>query len=131
MERKIRKVGVQMVKRFSKYILKAIAVLLAIALILFGILSFFMYRMPTGGELLYSTSSPSNKYTIDVYFHHNSLSYDGVRCVAYAENGLMKRNIYWCFPKENVEIKWLSETEVTIDDVTIDIKKDRYDCRRE
>ena len=114
-----------MVKKFLKFL----KVLIIIAVIILGIFLYLMHRFPNGGELLYSTSSPAGEYTIDVFFHHNSLSVDGVRCRVHDTDGIMSRDIYWCFPKENVKIEWISETEVMIDGVIVNIRSDRYDCR--
>ena len=131
MEKAVWEVDIQMViiKSLFEFIFVTFKVIIVIVALIVGILFFFMYTMPNGGELLYSTSSPSGQYTIDVYFHYNSLGSDSVRCKAYHESGLMERNIYYSYPKETVEIEWISETEVIIDGTVVNIVFDRYDWR--
>lgn len=115
---------------FKKW-LKPLKIIFIIVILPIVIFSYSMYTMPAGGELLYTSSSPSGRYVIEVYHHPHSLSPNGVRCRVRPTYGVIGRNIYWCFPNDNVHIKWKSETEVNIDGVVLDIRWGRYDCRRD
>ncbi len=81
------------------------------------------------GEKFYLTVSPNGKYILDAYFiNGGSLNGDAVRVEMLRKSNDKPRNIYYCYPKNDVTIEWIDNENVKINDVKINILKDRYEC---
>ena len=86
-------------------------------------------RIPEGGTLIDTVASPRNDYTINVFLHENSLSADAIRCESVNNHNGSTRNIYWNYPEDAAEVKWISEEVVDINGIELNVNKDKYDFR--
>lgn len=91
-----------------------------------------MNRLPTG-DFLTEESSPDGKYTLKAYLS------DGGATTSYAIRGELvfndgkkkKKNIYWNYREETVDISWINNSTVVINGHELEVSKDKYDFRRE
>lgn len=90
-----------------------------------------MNRLPTG-DFLTEESSPDGKYTLKAYIS------DGGATTSYAIRGELvlndrnkKKNIYWNYREETVDISWINNSTVVINGHELEVSKDKYDFRRE
>ena len=78
-------------------------------------------------RLIDSCDSPNGSSRIDVYLVSNSLG-NAVRCDYVT--GETHTNIYWQTNSDKAEVKWLSERSITINNVPLNVKTDKFDSRR-
>lgn len=105
-----------------------LVLLLAILLVTYWFLFCDMSRLPQG-ELLAEYPSPTDEYAIRIYLcPGNATSADSIR--GELVEGNTKKNIYWEYEETNAHVYWLSQYEVIINDVYLDIRHDTYDWRR-
>lgn len=86
-------------------------------------------NLPTG-DFLKSSVSPNGTYQVNAYVCNGGATTDfSVRCEVETIKSNEKRNIYWQYHQQDVEIVWLSDYVVKIDDIELDVTKDSYDWR--
>lgn len=84
------------------------------------------------GDFIESYSSPNKTYTINSYLCSGNATTDfSIRCEAVEVSSGKTWNIYWNYHEEEVNVKWIDETNVIINNHKIDILKDSYDWRSE
>lgn len=88
-----------------------------------------MSRLPQG-DLLAEYPSPTGQYSIKIY------RCSGNATTAYSIRGELvegdkKRNIYWEYKETDAYVFWVSEYEVKINGIRLDVRRDTYDWRRE
>ena len=112
----------------KRRVLVGLVLLLAIFLVTYWFLFYDMSRLPQG-ELLAEYPSPTNEYAIRIYLcPGNATSADSIR--GELVEGDTKKNIYWVYEETNAHVYWVSQYEVVINDVYLDIRQDTYDWRR-
>ncbi len=110
----------------TKRIIAAICLLLLVTVFFTGC---GMNDLPTG-EYIKSSVSPEGTYIINAYVCNGGATTDfSVRCEAQTISTGETRNIYWQYHRQDVEIEWLSDTEVKINEIKLDVTKDSYDWR--
>ena len=113
-------------------ILIAIVILLALTA---GICYFFFdINRIQGEELLLSSTSPSDSYTIEAYKNSGGATTDyAVLCrLHYNDESKKDRNIYWNYHCDEARIEWVDENTVIINgEIIDDVTKDKYDFRNE
>ena len=83
------------------------------------------------GDLIYSSTSPSKNYRIDAFRCSGNATTDfSIRCSVYNLETKKQRNIYWAYHQEDVDIKWISESDVNINGMVLNVLTDSYDWRR-
>lgn len=94
--------------------------------------NFFTIWWIRGDEPIKSVTSPDNRYTVTAYLNN------GGATTAYAVLGTVKdnktgirRNIYWQYRCDDAEMEWLDDTTVVINDIELNVKKDKYDWRNQ
>lgn len=123
-------------KRFFKIIVKFLAVisLLFVALVGYGVYwAFFdMNRLPEG-EFLTEEISPNGEYTLKAYVTNGGAtsSYSVRGELVFNEKKNKTKNIYWDYREERAEIAWRDNHTVVINGHELDVRKDKYDYRRQ
>ena len=89
-----------------------------------------MKNLPAG-EYIKSSVSPDGSYKVNAYVCDGGATVDySVRCEVEEIATGNKRNIFWQYHREDVEIEWLNDTVVNIDGIELDVTKDSYDWRK-
>lgn len=83
-------------------------------------------------QLLTETQSPDGQYTVAFYLN------DGGATTAHAVLGQVtdnsngkKKNIYWQYREDSVNLKWLDAQVLEINGKKLDIQHDTYDYRKD
>lgn len=110
----------------NKLILVSILTLFIIIFIIYSYSNKMLLFLPDGEKVL-SKKSPNGQYVLNIYLiDGGSLSADALRGEVVKNN--KKYNIYWCYRdcEFDVRVKWLDNTNVEINDLKLDINKDKY-----
>ncbi|MDL2310978.1 DUF5412 domain-containing protein, partial [Peptostreptococcaceae bacterium OttesenSCG-928-C18] len=84
------------------------------------------------GELANTVVSPDGKYTIELYYNTNNISYsDSILGVLKNNETGETKNIYWRQQEYEAEASWIDNKAVLINDITLDIEHDVYDWRKD
>ena len=117
-------------KNIGFKILYVIATLVIVADIIFavhGSLFTNIAELPTG-TLKASSVSPSGEKTMNIYLVKNNL---GVAIRGEIEGKDEKYNIFWQTGIDTVEVLWLNDDTVQINQIPLDVNDTfGYDCRR-
>lgn len=86
-----------------------------------------MSRLPEG-MLMGTYISPDGEHVVNTYLCiGNATNADSVRCeVVYRGK---KRNIYWQYKESRAKCRWISETEIDINGMILDVETETYDWR--
>lgn len=111
-------------------------IFLLIAAILAGIFyaiywAFFDIQRINGQAYLTQSTSPNGTYTATSYLNNGGATtgYAVLITVKNNKNGKSK-NIYWKYPCEKSEMKWLSDEIIKINGLELNVKNEIYDYRR-
>lgn len=92
---------------------------------------FSMNNLPEG-ELLKTIESPNETYSLEIY------RTDGGATTSFSIRGALvenqtknSKNIYWNYKAENTSVSWKNEHTVVINGTVLDVRKDKYDWRKE
>lgn len=118
----------------KRYVKPLIFIIIILALVM-GIIykyTISMSNLPKG-ELIYTSTSNSKEYTFNGYLVNSGAT------VAYTVRGEIvnnktkeKRNIYWDYHVNTVNVKWIGEKTIIVNDKKIDdINRDKYDFRND
>ncbi|QCT07816.1 hypothetical protein E5Z56_10825 [Ruminococcus bovis] len=82
------------------------------------------------GDFLESSVSPNKNYTVNAYlFGGNATTDYAIRCeVVYNSSG-KTRNIYWNYHEDTVDMKWIDENTIDINNHRINVIDESYDFR--
>lgn len=86
-----------------------------------------MADLPEGNKLS-DSSSPDGTYRMDLYL----CTKDGTMYIRGALTTVASReckNIYWAPYEDALNVEWKDDTTISINDKTLDVTKDIYDCR--
>lgn len=110
-----------------------IVALAGIGLIIYGVhWALFDLQRLEGQEILVVSPSPNAAYTITAYRNNGGATADyAVLCAVKNNQTGKERNIYWNYHCDQADIRWLDDQTVSINGVVLDVRKDRYDYRRE
>ncbi|WP_432352309.1 DUF5412 domain-containing protein [Sporosarcina sp. A2] len=123
-------------KRVRKIVLRFLLAIGLLIVVLAGYafywIFFDMNHFPTG-EFLTEESSPNGAYTVKAFVT------DGGATTSYAirgelvsnEKNNMPKTIYWNYREDSAEIIWQDNHTVVINGHVLDVRKDKYDFRRE
>ena len=120
--------------RKVKVILLVTSIPITVILVLLGIFlyTFFvsMESLPKG-EFLVEESSPDGKFTLKAYVSNGgaTTSYAVRGELIFNEKNGKTKNIYWNYREESVEISWVDNDTVIINNHTLNVPKDKYDFR--
>ncbi len=110
---------------------KILLLFLALFIFLFIYKFFYDTQNIAEGELLEEIPSYNNNYTLKSFLiNGGSLSADAVRVEIINNNNGKQRNIYFNYPENSVEIKWVDEETVEINGIILNIFRDTYDWRK-
>ena len=102
--------------------------------LLIGVINwrFFNIQSIDGQEVLTVSQSPDSTYTVTAYRNNGgaTTSYALLCSVKNNETG-KEKNIYWKYPCSEVEIYWVDNKTVNINNIELDVKKDTYDYRKD
>lgn len=85
------------------------------------------------GEFLTENISPNGKYTLKAYVTNGgaTTSYSVRGELVFNEKKNKTKNIYWDYREERAEIAWRDNQTVVINGHELDVRKDKYDYRRQ
>lgn len=102
-----------------------------------ALISYFIYwafydmnRLPKG-EFLVQSTSPNKEYTIKAYVSKgNATNSDAVRAeLIFNKNNKKTKTIYWNYRENEAKIVWLDDNIVKINDVKLEVPKEKFDFR--
>lgn len=120
--------------RKVKVILLVTSIPITLILVLLGIFlyTFFvsMESLPKG-EFLVEESSPDGKFTLKAYVTNGgaTTSYAVRGELVFNEKNGKTKNIYWNYREEDAEISWVDNDTVIINNLTLNVPKEKYDFR--
>ena len=93
---------------------------------------FFNTQCIKGEEVVGVYPSPSGRYLVTVYLNRGGNITVDSAILARVKNTRtrLSKNIYWAYHCRTADIRWLDETTVVINNVTLNIKTNVYDWRR-
>lgn len=111
--------------KIAKVIIISI-VLIILYLVFEWYISNDMTSLPTGTNIQ-SIESPNGNYIMNVYrVDGGSISADAIRVeIETIENGETK-NIYYSYPESFVDAEWVDDSNVKINNIQLNIHKDKY-----
>lgn len=84
------------------------------------------------GKLITSSVSPNGTYKVNAYRWDGGATTDtAIRGEVESLETGQKRNIYWQYHEYSAEIKWVSDEIVVFNGVTLNVKNDMYDYRKD
>lgn len=120
-----------MIMSFKKHFIK---ILLIVLVLIIGIIiyhNFYNINNIATGCFREEIISPNGDYILKSYFvDGGSLSGDAMRVELVEISTKKTRNIYFNYPENKVEMKWLDDETVKINEVELNILKDTYDWRK-
>lgn len=85
-------------------------------------------NLPTG-KYIESFVSPKQQFILKVYLiEGDSLSGNAIR-VELCDNNQYIRNIYYNYPKNSVNIRWINDEEILIDEMKLNIYNDTFNWK--
>ena len=79
------------------------------------------------GDIIESTVSPNGTSRVDFYVVKNNL---GTAIRGECVRGSKRANIYWQTGIDSVDVEWLDEQGIIINNIPLNIKTDKFDSRR-
>jgi hypothetical protein len=120
-------------KRSKKRIGKTLIVLaVLICMIVYAVYwAFFDLQRIEGEKFLSDTISPQGTYTVTAYLNNGgaTTSY-AVLCTVRNNERHRVKNIYWEYRTDTVEMEWLDDENIRINNVVLNVEKETYDYRR-
>lgn len=120
-------------KRSKTRISKTIIVIaLVTCMVAYGVYwAFFDLQRIDGEEFLDETTSPQGTYTVTAYLNNGgaTTSY-AVLCTVRNNKSQSVKNIYWEYRTDTVEMEWLDDENIRINNAVLNVEKETYDFRR-
>lgn len=115
--------------------LKKLLIILTVIILLFGSFVYYFFfdiQNIKGQEKIAEAVSPDGTYTVTAYLNNGGATVDYAVLGTVTTNKTGKeKNIYWNHHCYDAKISWHDERTVEINGITLDVKKDIYDWRRE
>ncbi|MFN2744256.1 MULTISPECIES: DUF5412 family protein [Bacillus] len=91
-----------------------------------------MNHLPKG-EWIESSTSPNQKYKLDIYRVKKIGAANGysIRAEVTTVSTGKRRNLYWGKQEYEANVKWKDRRHVSINNKVLDVRTDTYDWRRE
>ena len=84
------------------------------------------------GKIIASSVSTNGTYQVNAYRWDGGATTDtAIRGEVKSLATGQKRNIYWKYHEYSAEIKWLSDETVIFNGITLNVKNDMYDYRKD
>lgn len=84
-----------------------------------------------GDEIICTSSSPDNSYTVTAYLNGGGATTDfAVLCRVKNKHTQKERNIYWQYHCDYADIMWKNNFTVVINGIELDVRRDSYDYRK-
>lgn len=118
----------------KKKIVRIICGLLLVSLAICGTIYYLFFDISRirGQEYLFSSSSPTGEYEIAVYRNNGGATTGyAYLCVVTNNKTQRKRNFFWDYRIDGVNIEWLNDHTVSINGRKLDVRSDSYDFRKE
>lgn len=97
-----------------------------IVIIILNSINFSMIYLPKG-EFIASQESPSKDYTLNAYIiSYENKDNTAIRVEVLNNKTKKARNIYWAHPEKTVQMIWVDEMHVDINDTVLHIKRNSY-----
>lgn len=104
---------------------------LVIIIIIINLKSLDMNNIPEG-KYITSIESPNKDYKLNAYLiDGGSLSGDSIRVELENINTNKIINIYWGYPYSNVNMEWINNDVVLINDKKLNVHRDTYNWRND
>lgn len=111
---------------------KPLTLVLVLAVIYIGVVICQRVTTLPTGELISASTSPNGDYTIQAYLCDGGATTDqAIRAEVLNNTSGKVRNIYWQYHAYDADIEWLSDTQVRINSVELDVRTDVYDYRKD
>ncbi|WP_405081041.1 DUF5412 domain-containing protein [Paenibacillus chitinolyticus] len=117
-------------KRFLKI---SLATTCLIGLLIGYVIYYFFFSMGNlpKGELVKILDSPDKSYTINLYLVNGGATTDfSIRGELINNKSASSKNIYWAYHESRSELSWVNDHTVIINGHELNVKKDKYDWRR-
>lgn len=116
-------------------ILTAITIFLTVVAGLLGFMinwAFYDIDRIEPGEFLTEEVSPDGKYTVKTYLNNGgaTVNYAVLGVLHFNESKKKPKNIYWQYETENSTVQWQDSDTVSINGISIDVPRGKYDYRR-
>lgn len=112
---------------FYVYYLFALIVVVANGIYIIKTNYFINIESVPDGEYQYNDFSPKKTTELKVYYVDLAVG-ESIRVTA--TNNNVTKNIFWQTGIEDVKIKWKNDSEVIINNISLDLSKDEtFDCR--
>lgn len=112
---------------FYVYYLLALIVVVANGIYIIKTNYFINIESVPDGEYQYNDFSPKKTTELKVYYVDLAVG-ESIRVTA--TNNNVTKNIFWQTGIEDVKIKWKNDSEVIINNISLDLSKDEtFDCR--
>jgi hypothetical protein len=117
----------------KKVLWKIIFLVFIFLIILFGYLAYHSLwdtQSIPKGDLIRTVESPKRYHVANIYSGTGGATVDFSIIVEIEDKKTgKKKNIFFQYPCEDVDVKWLSESEIQINEIKLNINKDVYDSR--
>ena len=116
-------------------ILTAITIFLTVVAGLLGFIinwAFYDIDRIEPEEFLTEEVSPDGKYTVKTYLNNGgaTVNYAVLAVLHFNESKKKPKNIYWQYETENSTVQWQDSDTVSINGISIDVPRGKYDYRR-
>ena len=103
-----------------------ILVIVTFLIIIFNYVDIKMLTLPKG-ELIMSKDSHNMEYTLNGYLvSYKNKHETGIRVEVINNKTNKSKNIYWEFPQISIEILWIDDVHVDINDIVLDVERNTY-----
>lgn len=117
----------------NKFMKKGFIFLFLILLVVYISFPYLISKLFLGSEvsrdLLLNSNSPNGEYALSAYRVNGGATTD-YSVEVYCDNGENNKKIYNAYHEDDVDIEWISDSEVLINDKQIDLSKNEtFDSR--
>lgn len=111
-----------------------ISIIVLIILIIIRVFGWYLFeytqRIEPTGEIINSAVSQNSNYVAKAYVNDSGATMDHAILVRVFDKEQNTKNVYWEYPCEHVEMKWMTPYEIKINGVLLDVRYDVYDWRK-
>lgn len=93
---------------------------------------FFDLQRIKGQEFLEEALSPSGEYKAIAYRNNKGATTSYSILVTVEERKTKRtKNIYWQYRQEEIEMEWINDKEILLNQMILDVTKEEYDWRKQ